>query len=361
MRLVPVALSLTDAVLARPVLDEKGMILVGAGVKLSERMITRLKQLGVSSLYIEDKRTDDIVITDAISDETRRAAVNTVYNSMLQLAESDRGARRASRPQIGRDVSKVFQDILADLKANKGSLIQLASIFTADGYLYHQSVNTAILATAMGLAKGYGAKELTELGMGALLHDIGCTKVPTDLLNKPGVYSEIEFETVKKHTEWGYEMLKDQDGVSLLSAHVALQHHERVNGTGYPRNLKGNEIHEYAKIVAICDVYEALTSKRFHREAFLPHEALEFIMAGSSSLFDHQMVLLFAKNIAVYPVGMTVKLNTNETAVVTKLNPEYPQRPVVRLLTNEDGRPISDPFDLDLTKELTVMITQYSE
>ena len=115
MRLVPVSLSLDDAALAKPILDEKGMILLGAGVKLSERMITRLKQLGVTSLYIEDKRTEDLVIVDAISDETRRAAVNTVYNSMLKLAESDRGARRASRPQIGRELSRVFQDILSDL------------------------------------------------------------------------------------------------------------------------------------------------------------------------------------------------------------------------------------------------------
>ncbi|ASS74623.1 hypothetical protein CIG75_06335 [Tumebacillus algifaecis] len=361
MRLAPVSLSLVESVLAKPVLDEKGMILVGAGVKLSERMITRLKQLGVSSLYIEDKRTDDIVIVDAVSDETRRSAVNTVYNSMLSMIETERGARRASRPQIGREISRVFQDILADLKANNSGLINLASIFTVDGYLYHHSVNVAILSTALGLAKGYGQKEITEIGVGALLHDIGCTKVPQEILNKPGRYSDLEYELMKKHAEWGYEMLREQDGVSLLSAHIAYQHHERNDGSGYPRGLKGDEIHEYSKIVGMCDVYEALTSKRFHREAFLPHEALEFILGGGTALFDLSLVRLFAKNVAVYPIGMTVKLNTDETAVVVSLNPEYPQRPVVRLLTDEYGRRLDSPYDIDLTKELTMMIVSYNE
>jgi HD-GYP domain-containing protein (c-di-GMP phosphodiesterase class II) len=361
MRLVPVSLSLVDAALAKPILDEKGMILLGAGVKLSERMITRLKQVGVTSLYIEDSRTEDIVIVDAISDETRRAAVNTVYNSMLKLAESDRGARRASRPQIGRELSRVFQDILSDLKTNNNKLISLASIFTVDGYLYHQSVNVAILATALGLVRGYGSKELTELGVGALLHDIGCTRVPADLLNKPGVYSDDEYQLVKKHCEYGFDILREQDGVSLLSAHVALQHHERYDGSGYPRGLQGQEIHEYARIVGLCDVYEALTSKRMHRDAHLPHEALEFLLGGGTTLFDVNLVKLFAKNVAIYPVGMSVRLNTNETAVVVSLNPEYPQRPVVRLLTDESGRKLDMPYDLDLTKELTMMIVSFSE
>lgn len=361
MRLVPVSLSLVDAALAKPILDEKGMILLGAGVKLSERMITRLKQVGVTSLYIEDARTEDIVIVDAISDETRRAAVNTVYNSMLKLAESDRGARRASRPQIGRELSRVFQDILSDLKTNNNKLISLASLFTVDGYLYHQSVNVAILATALGLARGYGSKELTELGVGALLHDIGCTRIPSDLLNKPGVYSDQEYELVKKHCEYGFDILREQDGVSLLSAHVALQHHERYDGSGYPRGLQGQEIHEYARIVGLCDVYEALTSKRMHRDAHLPHEALEFLLGGGTTLFDVNLVKLFAKNVAIYPVGMSVRLNTNETAVVVSLNPEYPQRPIVRLLTDDSGRKLDMPYDLDLTKELTMMIVSFSE
>jgi HD-GYP domain-containing protein (c-di-GMP phosphodiesterase class II) len=361
MRLVPVSLQHANSVLARPVLDEKGMVLVGSGVKLSERMITRLKQLGVHSIYIEDARTDDLVIQDAVSDETRRTAVNKVYTSMMQLVESDRGARRVSRPQLGRELSKVFQDILADLKSNPNSLISLASIFTVDGYLYHHSVNVAILATAIGLARGYGQKELTELGVGALLHDVGSTRIPPELLNKPGIYTELEFETVKKHTEWGYEILREQDGISLLSAHVALQHHERINGTGYPRGLKGGDIHEYAQIVGICDVYEALVSKRFHRDAHLPHEALEFVMGAAGTLFDINLVKLFAKKVAIYPIGMTVRLSTNETAVVVSLNPEYPQRPVVRLLTDDEGRQLTQPYDIDLTKQLTIMIVSYTE
>jgi HD-GYP domain-containing protein (c-di-GMP phosphodiesterase class II) len=130
-----------------------------------------------------------------------------------------------------------------------------------------------------------------------------------------------------------------------------------VNGSGYPRGLKGNEIHEYAQIVGMCDVFDAMNSARPHRPGYLPHDTLEYLMGAGSTLFDFSLVTLFVKNVAIYPLGLTVKLNSGETAVIVDINPEYPQRPLVRLISRPDGSPVDTPMDLDLTKHTTIMIT----
>lgn len=360
MRLASVNESLVDDVLARPVLDTNGMILLGEGVRLNERLIERLRGIGVYSVYIHDARTEDVQVEDAISEKTRRLAIQTVQKSIEQLKTQtgkNSSLRMASREQMGRDFSAAFQQILSEIQSNPTAMISLASIYTADGYLYHHSVNVTILATVLGLAKGYNQRQLTELGVGAMMHDVGMLQLPSDLITKAGVYTPAEFEMVKQHTVHGYEYLKKQDGISTLSAHVALQHHERVNGSGYPRGLKGNEIHEYAQIVGICDVFDAMNSARPHRPGYLPHDTLEYLMAAGNSLFDYSLVSLFVKNVAIYPLGLTVTLNSGESAVIVSINPEYPQRPVVRLISSQDGTPVETPIDLDLTKHTTLMIT----
>lgn len=358
MRLASVSHSLVNSVLARPILDDKGMILLGEGVCLSERLIDRLKSLGVYSVYIADELTSDLVVEDPVSDKTRRLAIQTVQESVDQLKlQSLKNPKYASRQSLGREFSKAFQEILSDIQSSPNSMINLASIFTADGYLYHHSVNVTILATVIGLAKGYNQRQLTELGIGAMMHDIGMLNLPADLIKKAGSYSPPEWQSMKQHTVLGYEYLKTQDGVSTLSAHISLQHHERGDGSGYPRGLTLNEIHEYAKIVAVCDVFDAMNSRRNYRKEFLPHETLEYLMGGSGTLFDHSVITLFVKNVAIYPLGLSVLLNNGQKAVVVQINPEYPQRPIVRPISNPDGSQMQHAQDVDLTKSLTLMIT----
>lgn len=358
MRLASVSNELVGCILSRPVLDDKGLILLGEGVQLSERLIDRLRAMGVYSVYIQDALTDDVVVEDAISDKTRRMAIHTVQQSVEQLkTASTRNPRMASRHQLGQEFSQVFQEILGDIQSSQNALVSLASIYTMDGYLYHHAINVTVLATVMGLAKGYNQKQLTELGVGTLLRDIGMLRLPNHLITKKGSYSPAEFQIMQQHAVWGYEYLKEQDGVSTLSAHIALQHHERLDGSGYPRGLKGNDIHEYARIVAICDVFDAMSTSRQHRQAFLPHDSLEYLMAGSVNVFDPSLVTLFLKNVAVYPIGLTVTLNNGQTAVVVQVNPEYPQRPKVRPIPATDGTLLDRTEDIDLTKQHTLMIT----
>lgn len=350
---------MVNSVLARPILDEKGKVLLAQGVTLTDWLINRVRRLGVQQVYIQDPRTDDIIVEDAISENTRRFAIQNFENLLAELKaiSSGKATVLASREQLGRQFGHVFDKIVSDLQASHQTLVNLASIFTADGYLYHHSVNVAILATVIGLAKGYNQTQIKELGIGALLHDIGMLELSEDLIKKNGEYTPEELEKVKQHTVLGYEFLKTQDGISTLTAHVALQHHERLDGSGYPRGLRGKEIHEYAQIVGMCDVFNALNSQRRHRNAYLPHESMEYLMAGSLK-FDYSLVKLFVKNVAVYPLGMTVTLNNGQSAVVVTVNPEYPHRPVVRPLTAWDGTALEHAENLDLTQHLTLMIVK---
>jgi HD-GYP domain-containing protein (c-di-GMP phosphodiesterase class II) len=150
-------------------------------------------------------------------------------------------------------------------------------------------------------------------------------------------------------------MLKDEPNVPLLAAHCAYQHHERLNGSGYPRGITGEAIHEYARWIGLVDSYDAMTTHRVYRSAMLPHEALEVLFTGAGTLYDQEKIALFRDKIALYPLGVTVRLNTGEIAVVVDLNASAAHRPIVRVLENADGETVP-PYEIDLSKKLTILI-----
>jgi HD-GYP domain-containing protein (c-di-GMP phosphodiesterase class II) len=203
----------------------------------------------------------------------------------------------------------------------------------------------------MGLTRD----QMIDLGVGAMLHDIGKTQIPMEILMKPGKLTDEEYALMKEHSLQGYQMLKDIPDIPLLSAHCALQHHERLDGSGYPRGLKGDEIHLYGKIVGIADVYDALTTNRVYRKAFLPHEALEYLFT-STGQFDSNLIAVFRDHVAIYPIGLIVTLSNGVKAVVVDINTKYPQRPIVRVLKNADGQEII-PYEIDLSQDFSITVT----
>jgi len=353
--------SLTPGVtLAKPIYTSNGNILLAPGKELSEAMIHRLVDLGITQVYIQDPRTDDIVVEEAVSEETRNRAVKTVYSTFSQMIESRKWARTVSNPRLGREFRGAFEDILYDLQSNKHVMVHLTNIHTTDNYLYSHSVNVGIYSAALGMALGLKRDDLIDLGIGAMLHDIGKTQIPLEILNKPGKLTDEEYRTMKEHSMHGYQILKDHPDIPLISAHCALQHHERLDGTGYPRGLKGSEIHLFGQIVGIADVYDALTSNRVYRKAFLPHEALEMLFT-STGQFDQELIRKFRDNVAIYPIGLVVALSTGEKAVVVDINTKFPHRPIVRVLADADGQDVKSPYELDLSADLTLMITDCEE
>ncbi|AGA57152.1 HD-GYP domain-containing protein [Thermobacillus composti KWC4] len=358
MRRIHISMVRPGERLARPIMRENGSVLLGAGVEMNERFIERLRGLGIDVVYVEDEWTSDIVPEAVIRDETYQRAFDTIYKTVGSLMDTPAYRGRASTPDLGRTFRALFGEIIHDLLQRKDIMYSLAQIHVADAYLFQHSVNVAVLAGIMGMAKGYNRNQIEELGVGALLFDIGMTKVPKELLHKTTPLTPEERAIVEKHTTEGFDMLRTQHDISLLSAHCALQHHERYDGSGYPRGLKGNEIHEYAQIIAIADVYDALTSPRSYRNRYSPSEAIEYLFAAGNTLFDLELIKLFCRHVSVYPVATTVMLNTGQIAVVTANNPLAVHRPVVRILREADGRPVSTPYEIDLKYDMQLMIVK---
>jgi HD-GYP domain-containing protein (c-di-GMP phosphodiesterase class II) len=272
------------------------------------------------------------------------------------MIEARKWTRTVANPRLGREFRAAFEDILYDLQSNKQVMVQLSNIYSTDNYLYAHSVNVGIYSAALGMALGLNRDQLLDLGIGAMLHDIGKTQIPLEILNKPGKLTDEEYTMMKDHSMLGYEMLKEHPDIPLISAHCALQHHERLDGTGYPRRLKGSEIHLFGQIVGIADVYDALTTNRVYRQAYLPHEALELLFT-STGQFDSELIRKFRDNVAIYPLGLTVTLNTGEVAVVVDINTKFPHRPILRVLKDGGGTDVLVPYEVDLSQDLTLTIT----
>ncbi|EGW36585.1 HD-GYP domain-containing protein [Desulfosporosinus sp. OT] len=334
-------------ILAHPILDANGRILLTSGVKLTNLYIQKLKSLGVDTVLIEDDRLDDVVIQMAITPRTKEAAYKAV--------KSVRHCLETNRLIHTKDMRDILKRMISDLLGFNGILGYISDFRGFDDYTFHHSVNTTILALVLSLSAGYNESKLLEVGTGVLMHDVGKIKIPNVVLNKIEKLTDEEFNEIKQHANYGYEILRQIDDFELISAHVALQHHERWDGSGYPRGLKETAIHEYARIAAISDVYEALTSKRVYRDAVQPYQAYEYVMAHSGIFFDPKLINIFSQHISIYPDGSGVILSNGQRGNVVKQNMGYPGRPYVRMLYQGD-EPLHPPVDYNLVEYPSLLI-----
>ncbi|MGI6142674.1 MAG: HD-GYP domain-containing protein [bacterium] len=342
-------------ILGKSIINAEGTVLLAAGVKLTPRYIHRLQNLGISTVYIWDERTADLDFRGPLRDETRLRAASTLRQVMTELeGDLERTTVLANKlPQI----ATVVDDILNDLLSSNKLIIDFLEIKTMDDYTFFHSVNVCVLALILGMRLGLEEEKLKELGIGSLLHDIGKTRIPAEIVAKPGPLTVTEWETMQKHTSLGFEILRKSNELPLPAAHVSYQHHERYNGTGYPRQLRGEEIHLYARLTAVCDVFDALTSDRSYRHRFLPHEALEYILGGSNTHFDFAVVKEFARCVAMYPLGTKVRLNNGTQGIVIQVPPQAPQRPVLRIIKDREDRTLDRPYNLPLLDHPRLIIT----
>lgn len=356
MRLMPTRACQPGMRLGKCIFNEDGVVLLNEKVELTSGLLIRLEQLGIDYLYIADAATEDVRVEDAISDQTRMKALAEIRTHFSNFMEMGSRSKLSKGPLLGRSFANVIKMIIDDLSAKPGTLMMLVNMNVLNNYLYQHSLNVCIYSTMLGMVAGYNRDDLMTLGIGALLHDIGLTKINQDLLRKPGELTAEELAEMRRHPEIGFKLLKDEPNMPLLAAHCAFQHHEREDGSGYPRGIKGKEIHDFAKWVAVADVYDAMTTHRAHRLAMLPHQAMEILFAGVGSLYDQKKVALFRDNVAIYPLGLSVKLSSGEQGVVVSVNPAVPQRPVVRIFKDAYGQPVA-PYEIDLSLKLTLFIS----
>lgn len=359
LRLLPMSSLQPGMRLAKKIYNDGGLILLSENVELTSSIIKRLGMLGLNYVYISDPLTEDVIIEEVISDETRNKALRDIQTNFRKMTNPM--VKGFVYPYLGKSFQNVVENILDDISSREDAMIMMMNMNSLDEYLYRHSLNVCIYTILMGRTQGYSPSELTALGLGALLHDVGKVLVPQSILQKSGKLTNDEYEQVKHHAEYGYMMLKDEAGIPLSAAHCAYQHHERMNGSGYPRQLKGDDIHDYARWIAIADSYDAMTTHRVYRSALLPHQAAEILYVGCGQLYEKEKLDVFRDKVAVYPLGITVKINTGETGIVVKIHHHLPQRPILRIVTDPDGETLKAPYDLDLAITLTTVITEVEQ
>lgn len=227
-----------------------------------------------------------------------------------------------------------------------------------DNFISH-STNVSIFAIRMGLGFKYSDDELTKLGMAALLHDIGTTRIPEGILTKPGKLTDKELGLIKKHPEHGHKIISEALGREYeWLAEITYQEHEREQGQGYPKGLKGDEIDECAKIIGIVDVYEALTHNRPQRKRILPYNAIRQIIETEKHHFSPKVMKAILSELSIFPLDSFVRLNSNEIGKVIETNKVQPLRPIVKVLLNTKGQKLKEEKIVDLIKSPFLYITE---
>ncbi|WP_409302521.1 HD-GYP domain-containing protein [Peribacillus sp. SCS-155] len=342
--------------LGKSIRNSSGHILINEGVELTSRMIQRLTELNIPYVYVQDPRTENIRIESAISEPLRQEAMEAIETTFYEMQKRDALKNTLSLQKASRRFLGIIRNIMEEVKSRTELITLLADVYTYDNYIFTHSLNVTLYTLAIGLELKLPQKQLETLGLGAILHDVGKMQVPLEILMKPGKLTEDEFGAMKKHSEWGFDLIRNVDTLPLLVAHCAFQHHERLDGSGYPRGLIGDEIHDFGKIIAVADVFDAVTSHRVYRTAMLPHEGLEILYAGAGRQFDVKIIDAFRKSVAIYPNGLGVILNDGRKGVVSSQNKGMSDRPVVRIL-EEQGMPVSIPYEIDLSGKIDVVIT----
>lgn len=327
--------------LARSLFDEKGQILLGKGIELSESYLARLKGLGISQVAVEAPGTEDIQIETLISDRLRQQTAFSVRKEF-------------QKQKLDMDViHKMVNDLVDEIVNNRSMVLQISNLKNYDAYTFQHSVDVCSLGLAFARRLGLDPVRMKKLGVGLLLHDIGKMKIPEAILNKPGKLTEEEFAIIKSHPEVGWELLKNVEDISPLSRAVILQHHEKWDGSGYPQQLTGPKIHLFGRISAIVDVYDAMTSDRIYRARFQPHQALDYIVTAANKHFALDLVQKFLTLVPPYGVGTTLKLSTGQTAVVKDIDINHPTRPTVRVVGSQEELNLSREADVTILEVLS--------
>jgi HD-GYP domain-containing protein (c-di-GMP phosphodiesterase class II) len=341
MRYISVDRIKDDMILGKELVGDNCQLLLKRGAKLSEKYIDKIKDLGYIGVYIEDKVSQGIEVEDVVDEKLRNKGVLLLEKTFKEVAK-DKGISDETVENINDVVNGIIDCILA----NKNAIVNLMDLKVYDEYTYYHSINVCVLAVIIGVALELKRENLFKLGLASIYHDIGKMFVPVKIINKPGKLTPEEFDIVKTHPRHGYEFLKNKQTIPMNSYVGVLHHHEKYDGTGYPGFVEGKRINIYGRIVSIVDAFDALTSKRPYADAIPIFEAVEYVQGNGGVAFDPELINIFLRKIAHYPVGTTVSLSDNTSAIVMENYEDCPLRPKVKVY-KEFFKEI-EPYEVDL-------------
>ncbi len=327
--------------LAKDLFSNDGKILLAKGTKLTQAYLKRLKDFNFTHLYVLDGKSDeDLEIVGPISEVTKAQAVKIVKDAL--------GKALVTQNLDLKQINLVADIILDEIMENNDVIYNMLDLKEHDNYTYCHSVNVCVIATIMGKHLGYPRDKLKDIAVGSLLHDLGKIYIAQEILDKVTDLTEEEIRQIQEHPRLGFERLRTYSGLSILAAHIAYQHHEREDGSGYPRGLKGEEIHPYAKIAAVADSYDAMTSNKLYRQPMWSHEAINELKKNSPEKYDPKATAALAWAVAPYPIGSVLLLSTNEKAVVVNTSR---RKTVVQIM---EGDRINEFVELTKDSEIKI-------
>lgn len=326
-------------IIDQAILDRTGRILIARKTSLDEFLIDSLRKMGITGIYIregeEEPEDEDNTASPAAMATIEK--VKVADRAKVTLSESvksrvSQGVQYlftdTSSPNFTDTAENVTTSLMDAIMESDAVALNIDALKVSDEYTFKHSVDVATIAMIIAKKANMSDNDIHMLGVAGLLHDVGKAQIPNEVLNKAGKLTEEEFAIMKQHALFGYNILKEKNDLPMAVMMGVLQHHEKINGKGYPLRLSASQIAPYAKILSIADIYDALVTERPYKKAFSQQDALEMIMAMTDEL-DISYMRYFIESVILYPVDSVVKLSNGEKAKVVKNSPHYPMRPKV--------------------------------
>lgn len=329
-----------------------------------DKLINQLKSSGFQEIFVDTSKyrpttkdsstvndiKDKIEISDDSSIELRQELekAERIRSEALNLVISIMNDVKEGKTLIISEVNDTVEKMVDSILRNKHALVGLSKMQQKNKYIFEHAVNSCALMVAFANAYGFDGDKQQEYGVGAMLHDIGMMNISSQVLNKPGKLTSIEEAELRKHVDYGYNLLKETFDAPESALEMAYQHHEKYNGLGYPLGLKKEEISLVGRMISIIDVYDAATSDRGYKKSISPSAALVEILACCDKDFEGKLVHSFIQSVGIYPFGTLVKLKNKWVGLVIDVISSELLHPKIRVIYNPDKGGLIAPFDLEL-------------
>ena len=319
------------------IVDQRGRTLIARGAMLDDYLIDSLLKLGITSIYIREGEEDPVEekvspLAQSVIEKVRvddRTKVKLTESVKKRVAEGIQYLYNNTETEDFTEATNhIADELMHAISDNDAIAVDIGALKISDEYTFKHSVDVATMAMIVAKQYGLDKGQVYEIGVSGLLHDLGKSKIPNEVLNKPARLTTEEFEIMKQHSVFGYRILKDKESISDEVRMGVLQHHEKVNGKGYPMGVMAEQMHLFAKILSVVDIYDALVTERPYKNAFSQRDAVEMIMSMTQEL-DVDVMRSFMESMILYPVDSIVQLSNGEKAKVVENQAGYILRPKV--------------------------------